>query len=197
MEVLFSGGGLPFSMHKATWTAFSGFSGRGREWLHWLAWAHVLILFSEACQKGDHVFLKVACLTQDRGVKGWSDLGLTFDSTSALLSFCRSRAAAFVSSFRAAIWRAGRRTFPFVSFSSRSDTTWSWPCCRATASGVKPSCEQKDVSKPAKWVLPLWFHYQIRKQGTGCPSASFCLGFLIPIADLRAQKYVPITYILQ
>lgn len=51
--------------------------------------------------------------------------GPTFDSTSALVSFCRSRAAAFVSSFRAAMWRAGRRTLPFVSFSSRRDTTWS------------------------------------------------------------------------
>lgn len=127
------------------------------EWLHWLARTHVLILFSDvlfflaqACQTGDHVFLEVARLTQDRAVKGWGDPGPTFDSTSALLSFCRSRAAALVSSFRAAMWRAGRRTFPFVSFSSRRDTTWSWPCCRATANGVKPSCEHKDGSRSAK-----------------------------------------------
>lgn len=70
---------------------------------------------------------------------------LTFDSTSALWSFCRSRAAALVSSLRAAMCRAGRRTFPFVSFSSSRETTWSWPCCKATAKGVKPSCNtQRD-----------------------------------------------------
>jgi len=65
---------------------------------------------------------------------------LTLDSTSALWSFCRSRAAALVSSLRAAMCRAGRRTLPFVSFSSSKETTWSWPCWRATARGVKPSC---------------------------------------------------------
>ena len=73
-------------------------------------------------------------------IKPFFFLQLTFDSTSALWSFCRSRAAAFVSSLRAAMWSAGRRTFPFVSFSSNRETTWSWPCCKATARGVKPSC---------------------------------------------------------
>lgn len=70
---------------------------------------------------------------------------LTFDSTSALWSLCRRRAAAFVSSFRAAMCRAGRRTFPLVSFSSRRETTWSWPCCNATARGVKPSWNSRTV----------------------------------------------------
>lgn len=73
------------------------------------------------------------CVTGGRRVK------VTLDSTSALWSFWSSRAAALVSSLRAAMWSAGRRTFPLVSFSRSRETTWSWPCCSATASGVKPS----------------------------------------------------------
>ena len=64
----------------------------------------------------------------------------TLDWTSALWSFWRRRAADLVSSLRAAMWRAGRRTLPFVSCSKRRETTWLWPCCRAMARGVKPSC---------------------------------------------------------
>lgn len=74
----------------------------------------------------------------------WTGAALTLDSTSALWSFCRSRAAALVSSLRAAMCRAGRRTLPFVSFSSSRETTWSWPCWRATARGVKPSCVRRE-----------------------------------------------------
>lgn len=65
--------------------------------------------------------------------------GRTFDWTSALWSFWRSRAADLVSSLRAAMCRAGRRTLPFVSFSNKTDTTWLWPCWSAMAKGVKPS----------------------------------------------------------
>lgn len=64
---------------------------------------------------------------------------LTFDWTSALWSFWSSSAADFVSSLRAAMCSAGRRTFPFVSCSSNKETTELWPCWRAIASGVKPS----------------------------------------------------------
>lgn len=39
---------------------------------------------------------------------------LTLESTSGLGSFCSSTAAVRVSSLRAAMCRAGRRTFPFV-----------------------------------------------------------------------------------
>lgn len=41
-------------------------------------------------------------------------LALTLESTSGLGSFCSSTAAVRVSSLRAAMCRAGRRTFPFV-----------------------------------------------------------------------------------
>lgn len=44
MEILSFGGGLPLSMHKATWTAFSGFSGGGIG----RHGQHLLIPFSEA-----------------------------------------------------------------------------------------------------------------------------------------------------
>lgn len=54
---------------------------------------------------------------------------------------CRRRVAALVSSFFAAMCRAGSRTLPRVSFSRRMATTRSWPCWRATASGVNPSCK--------------------------------------------------------
>lgn len=64
---------------------------------------------------------------------------LTLESTSGLGSFCRSTAAVRVSSLRAAMCRAGRRTFPLVPKLMRCATTFSWPCCRATARGVKPS----------------------------------------------------------
>lgn len=80
-----------------------------------------------------------------KGRVGYGSLEQTLDSTSALWSFCRRRAAALVSSFRAAMCSAGRRTFPFVSFSSSSETTWSWPCCSATARGVNPSCAQAEM----------------------------------------------------
>lgn len=53
---------------------------------------------------------------------------LTFDWTSALWSFWSSSAADFVSSLRAAMCRAGRRTFPLVSCSNSRDTTALWPC---------------------------------------------------------------------
>ena len=55
---------------------------------------------------------------------------------------CRRRAAALQSSFLAAMCRAGSRTFPRVSFSRRTATTLSCPCCKATASGVNPSCSE-------------------------------------------------------
>lgn len=64
---------------------------------------------------------------------------LTLDWTSALWSFWSSSAADFVSSLRAAMCRAGRRTLPLVSCSSSRETTELWPCWRAMASGVKPS----------------------------------------------------------
>lgn len=73
---------------------------------------------------------------------------LTFVCMSTLFcSFCSSRAADLTSSFLAAIWRAGRRTFPFVSCSSSTLTTRSCPCCRATARGVNPSYKQSNVAK--------------------------------------------------
>lgn len=52
---------------------------------------------------------------------------------------CRSKVAALQSSFLAAIWRAGRRTLPLVSFSKSTATTFSCSCCIATAKGVNPS----------------------------------------------------------
>lgn len=74
--------------------------------------------------------------------------GRTLDWTSALWSFWRSRAADLVSSFRAAMCKAGRRTLPLVSFSRRMETTWLWPCWRAMARGVKPSWKRKTVVYP-------------------------------------------------
>lgn len=68
---------------------------------------------------------------------------LTLDWTSALWSFWSSKAADLVSSLRAAMWSAGRRTLPFVSCSSSRETTWLWPCCRAMARGVKPSYKHR------------------------------------------------------
>lgn len=65
----------------------------------------------------------------------------TLDVTSGLWSLWRSRVAALQSSFLAAMWSAGSRTRPLVSFSSSTATTLSWPCCNATANGVKPSCK--------------------------------------------------------
>ena len=64
---------------------------------------------------------------------------LTLEVLSTLWSFSRSSFAALTSSFLAAMWSAGRWTFPPESFSRRTATTLSWPCCRATASGVNPS----------------------------------------------------------
>lgn len=79
---------------------------------------------------------------------------LTLDSTSALWSFCSSSAAALVSSLRAAMCRAGSRTFPLVSFSRSRETTWSWPCWSATARGVKPSWRGQDRKvTEAGWLL--------------------------------------------
>ena len=73
--------------------------------------------------------------------RGWSVECLTLDVLSTLCSFNRRRVAAFTSSFLAAMWSAGRRTRPRVSFSNSTATTLSWPCWRATARGVKPSCK--------------------------------------------------------
>ena len=64
---------------------------------------------------------------------------LTLDELSALCSFCSRRVAALTSSFLAAMCSAGSRTLPRESFSRSTATTRSCPCCRATASGVKPS----------------------------------------------------------
>ena len=54
-------------------------------------------------------------------------------------SFCKSRLADLVSSFLAAMCRAGNLTLPLESCSSSTDTTLSCPCCKATAKGVNPS----------------------------------------------------------
>lgn len=59
-------------------------------------------------------------------------------------SFCSRRAADLVSSFFAAMCKAGSRTLPFVSCSRSTATTRSWPCCRATARGVNPSCKKNE-----------------------------------------------------
>lgn len=71
-------------------------------------------------------------------------IGLNFEMFSAILIYYviitwRSSVAALQSSFLAAICKAGSRTFPLVSFSNRTATTLSCPCCIATASGVNPS----------------------------------------------------------
>lgn len=63
----------------------------------------------------------------------------TLDCTSALWSFWSRSAADLVSSFLAAMCRAGSLTFPLVSFSKRMATAWLCPCWSATARGVKPS----------------------------------------------------------
>lgn len=68
---------------------------------------------------------------------------VTLDCTSALWSFCSRSAADLVSSFLAAMCKAGNLTFPLVSFSSRIATAWLCPCCKATAKGVKPSCKRR------------------------------------------------------
>lgn len=67
-------------------------------------------------------------------------LYITFVCPSTLFcSFCRRSAADLTSSFLAVTWRAGSLTLPLVSFSRRTLTTRSCPCCRATARGVNPS----------------------------------------------------------
>lgn len=148
-----SWGGLPVSMYRAAPTVASQLSVLGRiclqladldAYFHFFQCSWVVGISLPRGRPGLH---KAGVPDAGERQDGLAPPWLTFDSTSALLSFCSSRAAAFVSSFRAAIWRAGRRTFPLVSFSSRSETTWSWPCCKATASGVKPSCEGVDGSR--------------------------------------------------
>ncbi len=54
-------------------------------------------------------------------------------------SLFKRRAAAFTSFFLAAMCKAGKRILPRESFSNRMATTFSWPCCNATANGVNPS----------------------------------------------------------
>lgn len=76
--------------------------------------------------------------------------GVTLDCTSALWSFCSKSAADLVSSFLAAMCKAGNLTFPLVSFSSRIATAWLCPCCSATAKGVKPSCETRKQNTRSK-----------------------------------------------
>lgn len=146
-------GGLPVSMHRATPTVASQLSMLRRIRLQ-LADLDVYFHFFQcswaigiSLPRGRPGLHKAGVPNAGELQGGLVPPCLTFDSTSALLSFCSSRAAAFVSSFRAAIWRAGRRTFPLVSFSSKSETTWSWPCCKATASGVKPSCKEVNGSR--------------------------------------------------
>lgn len=81
-------------------------------------------------------------------------LSLTLDWTSALWSFWSSSAADFVSSLRAAMCRAGRRTLPLVSCSNSRETTELWPCWRAMASGVKPSwMSSEEEDKKEKAIL--------------------------------------------
>lgn len=72
---------------------------------------------------------------------------LTLEVLSTLWSFSRSSLAALTSSFLAAMWRAGRWTFPPESFSRRTATTLSWPCCRETANGVNPSWKEN------RWMM--------------------------------------------
>lgn len=79
---------------------------------------------------------------------------LTLDWTSALWSFWSSSAADLVSSLRAAMCRAGRRTLPLVSCSNSRETTELWPCWRAMASGVKPSW-RREGKKRQEWMTAL------------------------------------------
>lgn len=78
---------------------------------------------------------------------------LTLDWTSALWSFWSSSAADFVSSLRAAMCRAGRRTLPLVSCSNSRETTELWPCWRAMASGVKPSWRSREETEHIKYLV--------------------------------------------
>lgn len=88
---------------------------------------------------------------------------LTLDCTSALWSFWSRRAADLVSSFRAAMCRAGSLTFPLVSFSKRMATAWLCPCWSATARGVKPSWNVMHVNE---WDWPTG-HSGTVKVGSG------------------------------
>lgn len=82
-------------------------------------------------------------------------LAFTLDCTSALWSFWSRSAADLVSSFLAAICRAGSRTFPLVSFSKRMATAWLCPCWRATARGVKPSWQNRR-KRSSQQFLEAW-----------------------------------------
>lgn len=88
---------------------------------------------------------KCQCYSFQRGVTFLHNfltipLYITFVCPSTLFcSFCRRSAADLTSSFLAVTWRAGSLTLPLVSFSRRTLTTRSCPCCRATARGVNPS----------------------------------------------------------
>lgn len=90
-------------------------------------------------------FLKYQCFSLQREVTFVHNfltisLYCTFVCPSTLFcSFCRRSAADLTSSFLAVTWRAGSLTLPLVSFSRRTLTTRSCPCCRATARGVNPS----------------------------------------------------------
>ena len=84
---------------------------------------------------------------------------LTLELRSALWSLWSSSVAALTSSFLAAMCSAGRRTLLRRSFSSRTATTRSWPCCRATASGVNPSyrpTNSHDLSSPRLIIDLSW-----------------------------------------
>lgn len=90
-------------------------------------------------------FLKYQCFSLQREVTFVHNfltisLYFTFVCPSTLFcSFCRRSAADLTSSFLAVTWRAGNLTLPLVSFSRRTLTTRSCPCCKATARGVNPS----------------------------------------------------------
>lgn len=84
------------------------------------------------------------------------NFSLTLDWTSALWSFWSSSAADLVSSLRAAMCRAGRRTLPLVSCSNSRETTELWPCWREIASGVKPSWRSRgEEHKKSKSERPI------------------------------------------
>lgn len=77
----------------------------------------------------------------ERGENEW--MNVTSGERSIFGSLFRRRAAALTSFFLAAMCKAGKRILPRESFSKRMATTFSWPCCKATANGVKPSSVAK------------------------------------------------------
>lgn len=126
--------------------------------------------------KAPNIYTKYTCLQDlDQGhsffycqalklsnARKWiiTETNATLLRTSGLGSFCSSTAAVRVSSLRAAMWRAGRRTFPLVPKLMRRATTFSWPCCRATASGVKPSWHATEKSTHYQQVSMLPTHFR-------------------------------------